>query len=514
MMTHAVNNRLNNRWDNASCACASSNLSPAFLISSTMRGSTPPRPLPNPQPSSSRRASPETDVPILEKENLVLKSPRPLPTPAKVAPVSPSSFYASTTKPSTKPQPRTVGSVHTTYAPPSSPPPYHIAKETSPFREPELVHEDPIAPLVPAADTWGHVDTTPWDSNWASWDTPHTKKVDIDGRNDVEERDWCDEATREQHRRPGPGILPPLLSHCLHNPEHTLYFVTASAPPLKHSAPAPASNASATSTPGSSSASPPPHGFSPPTADEIRTAIPHPNAYYCKEHNGWVLLSWCSSTVLPPFVPSYHFEHPLPDNQRRKKTPSCVGDESELLGRANRTHHFHKYAAAVDARHLTTPYKRSDWEAEVRQKRRNRSVTLRIEGNEGETSTPGEKHDVPEGDLLDLYICCQCSVYCLVSREIIPGVIPVRRVEEFVKDKVENPPVGKTGAVAIVSGWETIITYVSTLHLRTVYLILSLSQYISLVLSSTLPLPAYWKTVSGEERVVCSRSVGQSSRQK
>ena len=53
-------------------------------------------------------------------------------------------------------------------------------------------------------------------------------------------------------------------------------------------------------------------------------------------------------------------------------------------------------------------------------------------------------------------------VYCLVSKEVITGVIPTRRMEEFIKDKLENPTVGKTGPMALVSGWETIITYVFT----------------------------------------------------
>ncbi|KAI0686832.1 cysteine proteinase [Cytidiella melzeri] len=314
-----------------------------------------------------------------------------------------------------------------------------------------------MPPLI-ASDSWGPVDTTPWESNWTEfWDNSASKKVEIDGRNDDEERNWCDEGTREKYQRPGPGILPPLLSHCLHNPEHTLYSVTASAPPPKHSASTSAVPSSSPASAGSST-SLPPHVAPSPSADEIRTAIPHPNAYYCKEHNGWVLLSWCSSTVLPPIIPSYRFERPLPDQARRKRTVSCVGSEDQVVNQANRTHHFHKYSAAVDARTLNIPFKRSEWEAEARQKKRNRSVTLRIEGDEGETSTQGEKNDEPEGDLLDIYVCCQCSVYCLVSRHVIPGVIPLRKVEEFVKDKVENPPVGKNSATAVVSGWETIIT--------------------------------------------------------
>jgi ubiquitin carboxyl-terminal hydrolase 25 len=438
-----------------------------------MSGSTSPRPLPKPQIHSRKHS---IDVEPSEKENLAPKPRRPLPTPGKDGhtPIPASSFYASKSDITAKSE----GSSHTMFAPPQSPPPYHKIKETTPFREPELVDDEPVPPLI-APDSWGPVETTPWDSAWSGyWENGASKKVDIDGRNNEEECNWCDEAMREKYKRPGPGVLPPLLSHCLHNPEHTLYSVTATAPPLKN--PTPSSSAPSSSPPSVASSSSLSHSV-PPSADEIRTAVPHPNAYYCKEHNGWVLLYWCSSSVLPPIVPSYHFEHPLPDQTRRKRTSSCIGSEDQATGRANRTHHFHKYAAAVDARTLNIPFKRSEWEAEARQKRRNRSVTLRLEGNEGETSTKGEKAEGPEGDFLDLYVCCQCSIYCLVSRHVIPGVIPLRRVEEFVKDKTDNPPLGKTSAMAVVSGWETIITYVSNLHCRSVCLIMILPQYISLL---------------------------------
>lgn len=96
---------------------------------------------------------------------------------------------------------------------------------------------------------------------------------------------------------------------------------------------------------------------------------------------------------------------------------------------------------------------------------------MRMEGEANETGKIVEKDKEIEGDLLDLYVCCQCSVYCLVSREVIPGVVPLRRVEEFVKDKSENPPVGKTGPIAVVSGWETIITYVPYSFFILVFLI-------------------------------------------
>ena len=69
---------------------------------------------------------------------------------------------------------------------------------------------------------------------------------------------------------------------------------------------------------------------------------------------------------------------------------SCIGSEEHAVGELNFTHHFHKYSAAVDARTLNIPYKRSEWESEVRQKRRNRSMTLRVEDEAGETRLLGK----------------------------------------------------------------------------------------------------------------------------
>lgn len=61
-----------------------------------------------------------------------------------------------------------------------------------------------------------------------------------------------------------------------------------------------------------------------------------------------------------------------------------------------------------------------------------------------------------EGDLLDLYICCQCSTICTASG-LIPGVIPQKYVENFSKDRSDHPPPGRTGQVAVAIAWETVI---------------------------------------------------------
>ena len=302
--------------------------------------------------------------------------------------IDPATFYGSSTS--------RLGSSTTSYIPP----------ETASFRQPELVEEEPIPKDPPSwvpdtVSAWGEP-SDGWD-NFTSlndpWGEPDvvSRKIPIDGRDDHEELHWYDPAVRALHPRPGAGVLPPLLADLLHDPDHALYSVSTQVrPPLV--------------------SPPPPHM---PTPDEVRTAIPHPNAYFCREHNGWVLLLWKASTVLPPLVtePS---TPPLPDQSRRKRTNSCVGAGEQPFGQANLTHHWHRYEKAVDATKLNPPYAHGEL-------------------------------------LLDLYLCCQCSMYCLVS-EVIPGVIPLKLVEEFTLDKIGHPAIDKTPKATAVAGWETVLT--------------------------------------------------------
>ncbi|KAF8257553.1 hypothetical protein EI94DRAFT_1774415 [Lactarius quietus] len=238
---------------------------------------------------------------------------------------------------------------------------------------------------------------------WDGWNNGSARRsVPIGGRNDIEETRWWDAQVREFNARPGPGILPPVLADQLHNSEHTLFSVTVTPPDLKP--PLPPSSATWL-----------------PTAEDVHTAVPHPNAYYCRKHNGWVLLIWKS-------------------------------DGEQALGPANR---------AVDARRLTHPFNASEWEHEERSKLRHRRMTLR--GDDPTTATAElvqavaevESED-DEGDLLDLYVCCQCSFYVIASH-VIPGVISVKLLEDLVKNKVENPPLDKSGELAALIALEMIL---------------------------------------------------------
>ena len=420
----------------------------------SMSGDTPSRPLPT--LNTPTRKTSDTHEFSSEKENQSPKLHRPLPVPKESrpadGPVPTASFYAGSSSKSR------AGSSHTTYIPPASPPLTQKTSLTS-YREPESIADDMPA-LEPLMD-WSSAEPQLWGSlapnnDWTSWDTKSSSRVDIDGRNYDEELKWAEPET--QATKPGPGLLPPLLSELLHHPDHTLYSVTAAAPTSRLTSAVSSSGSTPVPMPPPSSSS----GSSsspPPTADEIRTAVPHPHAYYCKQHNGWVLLSWCSSQVLPPLSSTFHSEHPLPNQARRKQTISCLSDEATSVGRVNVTHHFHKYAKAVDARSLTTPFKRSEWETEALRKQRRRKMTLHLDNAPNDAAISAEKDEPSEPDLLDLYICCQCSVYCVVS-QVIPGVLPLRVLDEFVKDKLEHPQPGTSPELAVVTGFETIITYV------------------------------------------------------
>ncbi|KZT22681.1 cysteine proteinase [Neolentinus lepideus HHB14362 ss-1] len=426
------------------------------------------------------------------------KLPRPLPSTPRTSPepvpsssrtVSPSSFYGSKAPPKHPSQLATGSGLGLTASQPtasssfgSSHTRYRSISPPSPFREPELVSEEPLPDFNQTS--WGESTRTPWEnsggwaglnlgggngaSGWGTTDTFDTawsgalgpadfdsgfnKKVLIDGRTEDEEKDWWDPAVRARHSRPGPGMLPPLLEERLHNPEHTLYSVSVAPPDLK---------------PDKDVA-----GFAPPSADEVRTAVPHPNSYYCRRHNGWVLLLWRQSLVVPQLSMKSFVELvqergvKLPDQERRKMTGSCVGEENPLSGGpANKTHHFHHYPRVVNAQELNPPFRRRDWEQLVQKKLLRRRMTVQGDFNIADPASVDKMDDEslanePEGDLLDLYMCCQCSVYCVVSPEVIPGVIPLKWIDEFVRDRRENPMLNGNADATVVGGLETFVTVI------------------------------------------------------
>jgi ubiquitin carboxyl-terminal hydrolase 25/28 len=441
------------------------------------------------------------------------KPRRPLPQQpvhSSVRPASDPHFYSqqssslapslssSSPPPLAPTRPKSHGSSLTTYHPPPSPPPSYVRADNSPFREPELITEEPITvqgsmpELIPhstwhpdsayenhpdwanAGPTWGDPTMEAWQPNLSSeWPSdsfdPTTymahhnyvvKMVEIDARDYNEELNWWNADIRATHRRPGPGILPPVLTDSLHNSEHALLSVLVLPPDIK---PRPDPTTSISSSASQQQANPqtvPP--LIPPSEDDVRTAVPHPHSYYCRRHNGWVILAWKSSSMLPPLSKSFlkNNPNPLPDPIRRRKVISCIGDGEQPFGQLNKTHHFHVYEKAVDSHQLSPPFRRAAWEKAGRMKEKRRAMTISAEETDFERLQKMEDDVLPteetEGDLLDLYVCCQCSLHCVASA-VVAGVIHIKYVEELVRDKLSNPLPGKSGPVGVVTAWETLL---------------------------------------------------------
>ena len=174
----------------------------------------------------------------------------------------------------------------------------------------------------------------------------------IDGRVDHEEIDWWNPNEREKCNRPGSGILSPVLAENLHDPNHSLFSINIVSPPVctvsSHASKDQQSSTSST--------------VAPLTEDEIRTALPHPNAYYCPKDNTWVILSWKYSSVTPLLASSFvNSLNTLPDQGRRRLTGNCI-EEYEPFGKMNKSHHFHKYEKAVDGHKLAPPFRQDEWQ--------------------------------------------------------------------------------------------------------------------------------------------------------
>ena len=444
-----------------------------------------------------RRPLPTPGLSVSQRPNTPVLSPSPVPA---------ASSHGSQKPPPLPSRPKNPGSNHTAYVPP---PRYGSPTFNDPpgFREPEFITEDAtqedddMVPdlLPPTEEHWVH-DTNQdaakmwaannnwqesvsgWDTNWTdgggntgtapgfdSMDYMTSNRMDhdfiIDGRITYEETHWWNPELRERNKRPGPGVLAPVLAEELHDSNHSLFSVNVTVPSIAP-LPPPKDNAAIPPTPSSSTLQYP-VDHSPPTEEEVRTSVPHPNAYYCPKDNGWVILSWKSSSVAPPLARSYiaSGNPPLPDQARRRRVASCIEEGDQPFGKTNKTHHFHKYEKAVDSHRLTPPFRKDEWESLETVKQRRRVGTIMttdlninaIKADDMDTLGDNEVESAEEeGKLLDLYVCCQCSFYCVASG-VIPGVIPRRHLEELVRDKKEHPAVGKSAEQCIAIAFDTFL---------------------------------------------------------
>lgn len=175
--------------------------------------------------------------------------------------------------------------------------------------------------------------------------------------------------------------------------------------------------------------------FPPPTKEEVYESVPHPRALYCRKENAWILLLTRSSLKLPPFVDGYNERHPntiLPDSSRRQPLSDCAYEEGSR-SRRNFTHHYHFYPSAVSSLSLDPPFPKS--------------ASLPDDNMAHRSSFDSEA-------LLDIYICCQCPIYVLCSH-LIPGVIPVKQLEDFARERSEHPLPNQTGSDAAIQAFDT-----------------------------------------------------------
>jgi ubiquitin carboxyl-terminal hydrolase 25 len=418
------------------------------------------------------------------KTNVSLESPSQRPnTPVKKATVASSAasmtpipadfFYQNektassknTSPPSLPPRPKGAGSTTTKFAMTTPPPDY---------REPVLVSEEPVTasnvePVSaanaenkwwpadqpeqfsnswsqeqasgPAWDAaWGeNTGTSGWTSNLvsASWGA---QSVPIANRDLDEELSWWSPESRLKHKRPGPGMLPPILQEQLHDGNHTLYSVKASPPDWVGSLPP------STSTTESRQTSTLSYDREK-AEEEVRLSVPHPNAYFCPKENAWIILAWKSSSVIPPLSDSFEqSKHPLPDKNARKSSLNCLHTEGHALGEENKTHHFHHYSNAVDSLKLTPPYRPTDWSNPP------------SEPTESPMLVDSEKSNQTVELPMDLFICCQCSFYCVGSPPI-SGVIPAKLWESYIKERGASPQPGANENQAVFQAVEGLSRY-------------------------------------------------------
>ena len=337
------------------------------------------------------------------------------------------------------------------------------------------------AKISPAHENWQELPSGS-DANWVggggntgtaagfeSMDFITSNRMDhefvIDGRSTNEETHWWNPELRKRNKRPGPGVLAPVLVEKFHAFNCSLFSVNVTVPSIAPLPPVPNSK-DHTAIPPTPSSSRLQYliDHSPPTEEEVRASVPHPNAYYCPEDNGWVILSW-NSSVAPPLARSYiAFENPhLPDEARRRRVSSCIEEGNRLFGKTNKIHHFHKYEKAVDSHKLTPPFRKDKWESLKTVKQRcsignHHYDGANIKADDVDTLDDNDVESAEEeGNLLDLYVCCQCSFYCVASG-IIPGVIPQIYLEKLVRDKTRRPVVGMSAEQSIAVAVKAFLT--------------------------------------------------------
>ncbi|KAG8959209.1 ubiquitin-specific protease ubp2 [Tulasnella sp. 419] len=353
--------------------------------------------------------------------------------------------------------PRRAGTLHTAYYPPTStstqasiprhptpdPPAYdHQVGEATimdghegpSYRSPVALPPSPAASMPELIEANGG-----WDNAQPSWDAaPSWKGTGVAALEYAgwRETSWWDPAIMTTGRiKPGKGYLPCGLIKYLHDEDHSPIRVEVTPPDIS-------------SDESSGHTSPSTHTNLPPSRLEITQSIPHPHAYFCRKHNGWVLFRVQRSAVLPS--PLYQdADVTVPDPAMRKEKHDCLQEDANsrsAWGQSNRfaTHHFHYYRKVVLGSSISPPFKKSHGPANEDPKSHSRNDNMELDS----TAVPILSEDEM---LLDLSVCCQCQVYIVSSgSRVIPAVVPRQIMHRFINDRQKNPAPGQSGADTVM----------------------------------------------------------------
>lgn len=270
---------------------------------------------------------------------------------------------------------------------------------------------------------------------------------------------WWSATELYTRKPPGEGLLPVLAAEEVHTSDHELLKIHVALPDIRAAEPDEATA-----------------DFKPPTAEEIRAAIPHQNAYFCRKCNGWMIIQR-SKLSQPPVeldhggldtllgrAPVYSVRLP-----RRRElvggVPECSKRVDETWNhRPTQTHHFHRYHGVVSAARLNPPFLRPPWEykaapmpplvqeLDTQSLQDPRTTFLAWKWPSIKVTLPPTDHGC-DVDWLDIYMCCECPVNIMATRSPIPGIVPRRLLDDLIRERLS---MGKQPLFVILA-LETII---------------------------------------------------------
>ena len=270
---------------------------------------------------------------------------------------------------------------------------------------------------------------------------------------------WWSATELYAKKPPGEGLLPVLAAEEVHTSDHELLKIDVTLPDIR-----------------AADGSEAPADFKPPTVEEMRSAIPHQNAYFCRQCNGWMLIQR-SKLSQPPVELDHggldaHLGRAPAHGVRLPRRRELIGGVPECSKRVDgtwnhrprQTHHFHRYHGVVSAARLNPPFLRPAWEykaapmpplvqdLDAQPQPEPRAAFLAWRHPSIKVTPPATDHGC-DVDWLDIYMCCECPVNIMATRSPIPGIVPRRLLDDLIRERMS---LGKQPLYVILA-LETII---------------------------------------------------------